>query len=191
MWVTSVDKCGMCCSVDLFDCYCLHCGGSSVCTAWVQDKFPYSYFIITSYTETNNTIRSRHVRWDILVEQNSGADDELEDVLQSLHGLQQLLRQLLSIVHVVLQDFGQLPSNTIIQRKGLTNLLITKCDRISQTRQGHFNDKRVIDSRVSQRGAEMLSDVGLQNGVKVLELSVGYKPNYEHLSENKDKFIKM
>lgn len=37
----------------------------------------------------------------------------------------------------------------------------------------------------------MLSNVGLQNGVKVLELSVSYEPNYEHLSENKDIFIKM
>lgn len=59
----------------------------------------------------------------------------------------------------------------------------------AQAQQGRFNDKRVIDSRVSQRGAEMLSDVGLQNGVKVLELSVGYKPNYEHLSENKKKML--
>lgn len=52
---------------------------------------------------------------DILVEEDSGADNELEDVLQSLHGLQQLLRQLLGIVHVVLQNFGQLPTKTVTQ----------------------------------------------------------------------------
>ena len=51
--------------------------------------------------------------WNILVKEDSGADDKLEDVLQSLHGPQQLLRQLLSVVHVVLQNFGQLPANTI------------------------------------------------------------------------------
>lgn len=49
---------------------------------------------------------------DVLVEEDSGADNKLEDVLQSLHGLQQLFCQLLSVVHVVLQDFGQLPKNT-------------------------------------------------------------------------------
>lgn len=49
----------------------------------------------------------------------------------------------------------------------------------------------VIYSRVRQCGAEMLSNVSLQDRVKVLELSVCYKPNYEHLSENKDIFIKM
>lgn len=48
---------------------------------------------------------SRH----ILVEEDSGADNELEDVFQGFHGLQQLFRQLLCIVHVILQDFGQLP----------------------------------------------------------------------------------
>lgn len=36
----------------------------------------------------------------------------------------------------------------------------------------------------------MLSNVGLQNRIKVLELSVGYKPNNEHLSNNKDIVIK-
>lgn len=51
---------------------------------------------------------SRHV----LVEEDSGADDKLEDVLQGFHGLQQLFCQLLSIVHIILQDFGQLPKNT-------------------------------------------------------------------------------
>lgn len=55
-------------------------------------------------------------RRDILVEEDSGADDKLEDVLQSLHGLQQLFRQLFGVVHVVLQDFGQLPKNTAAQR---------------------------------------------------------------------------
>lgn len=44
----------------------------------------------------------------ILVEEDSGANDELEDVLQGFHGLQQLFRQLLSVVHIVFQDFGQL-----------------------------------------------------------------------------------
>ncbi len=56
------------------------------------------------------------VHQDILVEEDSRADDKLEDVLQSLHGPQQLLCQLLSIVHVVLQHFGQLPANTITYR---------------------------------------------------------------------------
>lgn len=58
----------------------------------------------------NKCIRCEHQ--DVLVEEDSGADNKLEDVLQSLHGLQQLFRQLLSVVHVVLQDFGQLPKNT-------------------------------------------------------------------------------
>lgn len=53
-----------------------------------------------------------HVHQDVLVEEDSGTDDELEDVLQSFHGLQQLFRQLLSIVHIVLQYFGQLPKKT-------------------------------------------------------------------------------
>lgn len=44
----------------------------------------------------------------VLVEEDPGANDELEDVLQGFHGLQQLLCQLLSVVHVVFQDFGQL-----------------------------------------------------------------------------------
>lgn len=99
---------------------------------------PLVFYNNKRYTETNNTICSNHVLWDLLVEQDSGADDELEDVLQSLHSLQQLLRQLLSVVHVVLQDFGQLPSNTIIQREGLTNPLITKCDRICTSATGTF-----------------------------------------------------
>lgn len=69
---------------------------------------------------------------DILVEEDPGTDDKLEDVLQSLHGLQQLLCQLLSVVHVVLQDFGQLPANTVIhsccssQNRGGGGLLL-KC----------------------------------------------------------------
>lgn len=45
----------------------------------------------------------------VLVEEDSGADDKLEDVLQGFHGLQQLLRQLLGVVHIVLEHFGQLP----------------------------------------------------------------------------------
>lgn len=47
------------------------------------------------------------------------------------------------------------------------------------------------DSHVRQCGAEMLSYVGLQDRVKVLELSVGYEADYEHLSEKTDLFIKM
>lgn len=120
---------------------------------------------------------------DVLVEEDSGADDELEDVLQSLHGPQQLLRQFLSVVNVVLQDFSQLPANTT-RAQSLTNRLITKLDF-------YVFVQRVINLRVRQCGAEMLSNVGLQNGVKVVELSVGYEPNYKHLSENKDVFIKM
>lgn len=53
---------------------------------------------------------------DLLVEEDSGADDELEDVFQGLHCLQQLLRQLLSIVHIVLKDFGELPEDTQTHR---------------------------------------------------------------------------
>lgn len=37
----------------------------------------------------------------------------------------------------------------------------------------------------------MFADVGFKNRVKVLELSVGYKSNYEHLSVNKGVLIKM
>lgn len=47
----------------------------------------------------------------VLVEEDSGANDELEDVLQGFHGLQQLLCQLLSVVHIVFQDFSQLSRN--------------------------------------------------------------------------------
>lgn len=47
-----------------------------------------------------------------------------------------------------------------------------------------------LNSRVCQCSTEMLSNVGLQNWIKVLELSVGYKPNNEHLSHNKDIVIK-
>lgn len=48
----------------------------------------------------------------LLVEQHPGAHDELEDVLQGLHGLVQLLvySRLLRVVHVVPQDLGQLPT---------------------------------------------------------------------------------
>lgn len=47
-----------------------------------------------------------------------------------------------------------------------------------------------LNSRVCQCSTEMLSNVGLQNWIKVLELSVCYKPNNEHLSNNKDIVIK-
>lgn len=46
------------------------------------------------------------------------------------------------------------------------------------------------NSRIGQRGTEMLPDVGLQNRVKVLKFSVCYESNYEHLSGNRDVFIK-
>lgn len=51
---------------------------------------------------------------DILVKEYSGADNKLEDVLQGLHGLKQLFSQFFSVVHIVLQNFGQLPKSTII-----------------------------------------------------------------------------
>lgn len=51
--------------------------------------------------------------------------------------------------------------------------------------------QKVNNSRVCQRGTEMLSNVGLQDGVKVLELSVRYEPNYEDLSENREISIRM
>lgn len=47
----------------------------------------------------------------VLVKEDSGSDDELEDVFQSFHGLQQLFCQLICIVHVVFQNFCQLPAN--------------------------------------------------------------------------------
>ena len=40
----------------------------------------------------------------------------------------------------------------------------------------------LLNSRVGQGGAEMLANVGFKDGVEMLELSVGYEPNYEHLS---------
>lgn len=49
----------------------------------------------------------------VLIEEDSGADDEFEDVFQRLHGPEQLFCKLLCIVHVVLQNFGQFPANTI------------------------------------------------------------------------------
>lgn len=51
---------------------------------------------------------------NLLVKEDPGAYDELKDVLQSLHSLQQLLRELLCIVHIVLQNLGQLPAIVII-----------------------------------------------------------------------------
>lgn len=66
-------------------------------------------------------------RLDVLVEEDSGADDKLEDVLQRLHGLQQLFCQLLGIVNVVLQDFGQLPKRT--HTEGPTNQLFVSFDK--------------------------------------------------------------
>ena len=40
----------------------------------------------------------------------------------------------------------------------------------------------LFDSRVGQGGAEMLANVGFKDRVEMLELSVSYEPNYEHLS---------
>lgn len=114
---------------------------------------------------------SRHV----LVEEDSGADDKLEDVLQGFHGLQQLFCQLLSIVHIILQDFGQLPKNT----NANTPWLIRKLNWLFTT---YSLVLRVLNSRVGQRGTEMLPYVRLQDRVKVLKLSVSYEANYEHLS---------
>ena len=48
-----------------------------------------------------------------------------------------------------------------------------------------------MNSRVCQCSTEMLTNVGLKDRVKVLELSVRYKSNNEHLSESKDMLIKM
>lgn len=113
-------------------------------------------------------------RQGVPVEEDSGADDELEDVLQSLHGLQKLFRQLFSVIHVVLQDFGEFSEK---HTDGPTNCLwpgIT-CEPT----------QRLFNSRIGQRGTEMLSNVGLQDWVKVLKLSVRYEPNYEHLSVRK------
>lgn len=47
-------------------------------------------------------------RKNVLVEENPGPHDEFEDVIQSLQSFQQLLRKLLRIIHIVLQDFCQL-----------------------------------------------------------------------------------
>lgn len=112
------------------------------------------------------------------VEEDSGADDELEDVLQRLHGLQQLFRQLFSIIHVVLQDFGKFSGNTSAQMDQQIHLQPgSKCEPAL----------RLFNSRIGQRGTEMLSNVGLQDWVKVLKLSVRYEPNYEHLSVRKEE----
>lgn len=125
-------------------------------------------------------------RLDILVEEDSGADDKLEDVLQSLHGLQQLFCQLLGVVNVVLQDFGQLPK---------THTHTHKVEQISSSNLSISHWMRILkgfsNSRIGQRGTEMLPYVGLQNRVKVLKFSVCYESNYEHLSGNRDTFIKM
>lgn len=113
---------------------------------------------------------------DLPVEEDSGADDELEDVLQSLHGLQKLLGQLFSVIHVVLQDFGKFTENTSTQMDQQICLQPgIKCE----------SAQRLFNSRIGQRGTEMLSNVGLQDRVKVLKLSVRYEPNYEHLSVRK------
>lgn len=115
-------------------------------------------------------------RQDVPVEEDSGADDELEDVLQSLHGLQKLFRQFFSVIHVVLQDFGKFSENTT-----------PHMDQPICLRPGIKPEpaQRLFNSRIGQRGTEMLSDVGLQDWVKVLKLSVGYESNYEHLSVRK------
>ena len=48
---------------------------------------------------------------DLLVKQNPGADNELEDVLQRPHGPQELVCQLVCILHIVLQNLGQFPTS--------------------------------------------------------------------------------
>lgn len=121
---------------------------------------------------------------NLLVEEDSGADNELEDVLEGLQGLQQLVGQLLSVLHVILQNFGQLPTHTVTWNTITKHHVLYLLSSIFS-----LFVLRVIDSRVCQRSTEMLSNVGLKDGVKVLELSVRYEPNYEHLSEN--IFIKM
>lgn len=67
---------------------------------------------------------------DLLVEEHPGADDKLEDVLQGLHGFQQLLCQLLCVVYVVLQDLGQFPTHaqSHIHTENLSNQLFTSLD---------------------------------------------------------------
>lgn len=52
-------------------------------------------------------------RKNVLVEENPGPHDEFEDVIQSLQSFQQLLRKLLRIIHIVLQDFCQLSEKNI------------------------------------------------------------------------------
>lgn len=41
----------------------------------------------------------------------------------------------------------------------------------------------LFDSRVSERGAEVLADVGLQNRIEMMELSVSDQSDDEDLSE--------
>lgn len=43
-----------------------------------------------------------------------------------------------------------------------------------------------IHLRVGQGGAEVFPDVRLQNGVKMLELSVCYQSNYKHLAKTRN-----
>lgn len=54
---------------------------------------------------------------NVLVEEDPRSHDELEDVLQSLHGFQQLVCQLLCVVHVVLQYLRQFPESTRMHDK--------------------------------------------------------------------------
>lgn len=41
----------------------------------------------------------------------------------------------------------------------------------------------LFDSRVSERGAEVLADVRLQNRIEMMELPVSDQSDYENLSE--------
>ena len=116
----------------------------------------------------------------ILVEEDSGAHNEFEDVFQRLHGPQQLFCKFLCIVHIVLQNFGQFPANTIAAESVQPGTSFGfKCPGATCIWR---------NSRVCQCGTEMLANIGLKNRVKVLELSVSNESNYEHLSENKDTY---
>lgn len=78
-------------------------------------------------------VKTHDLRFYLLVKEDSGAHDELEDVFQSLHGSQQLFGQFLCIVHVILQNFGQFPANTNSQRsnRNMTPYCSTKSKELT------------------------------------------------------------
>lgn len=47
----------------------------------------------------------------------------------------------------------------------------------------------LFDSRVSEGGTEVLADVGLQNRIEMMELSVCDQSDYENLSEAEDAIL--